>query len=106
MSLTRTAYINSLADELEDWAAKYREIDFDPSDFYVGIAKDSEGRAQWHKTEVYAYIEIDSREIAGDVEKEMTRRGFNTGSRPDNGGDEESVVVYIYPITPNTRETS
>ncbi len=106
MKLKRIDHIAQFADALEEWAQEYANIDFDPSDFYVGITKNPQERADWHKTENYGFIETVSREIAGDVEKEMHKRGYNTGSCPDNGGDEESVFVYIYPITLNTREVS
>ena len=98
--------IEQVADCLEMWAREYAGIDFEYSDFYCGIGKDMEERAKWHRTNKLHCIKTDSRESAGAVEDEMNKRGFNTGSRPDNGGTEESVYVYIYPVTPGTRETA
>lgn len=106
MNIRRSANINRLADKLENWAMNYADLDFDPSDFYVGIAKVPEERLKLHKAEEGYIIETDNRDMAGDVEEEMNIQGFDTGSRPDNGGDEESVYVYIYPKTQDTRETS
>ena len=78
-------------------------IDFKPQYLYCGIGKDIEERVAWHKTEYIKFIETNSRESAGAVEEEINKTGFNTASQPGNGDTEESVFVYIYPITPYTR---
>lgn len=106
MKRTIKITVKQAADILEEFAREFAGIDFKSSDFYVGIAKDPEERAEWHRTDSLKYIKTDSRASAGAVEKEMYKRGYNTGSRPDNGGDEESIYVYIYPITSYTRETA
>lgn len=98
--------VEQVADCLEMWAREYSGIDFEYSDFYCGIGKDMDERAQWHKTDCIRYVKTDSRDSAGEVEKEMNRRGFDTGDKPDNGGDEESIYVYIYPITQYTQQTA
>ena len=51
-------------------------------------------------------IKTGSKESAGIVEEEMNACGFNTGSQPYNGWTEESVYVYICPITPDSCETA
>ena len=98
--------VKEASDILENAARELLGIDYNPSDIYCGIGKDVNERANWHKTKNLRYIETNSRDFAGAIEKEMQKRGFNTGKRPYNGGTEESVFVYIYPITPYTRETS
>ena len=98
--------VGQVADYLEMWARELARSDFEYSDFYCGIGKDMDERAKWHNTDNLMSIETDSRESAGNVEEEMSKRGFDTGARPDNGGTEESCFVYIYPKTPDTRETA
>lgn len=98
--------IEQVADCLEMWAREYAGIDFEYSDFYCGIGKDMDERAEWHNTSILRYIKTDSRLSAGEVEKAMSDRGFDIGANPDNGGDEESIYIYIYPITPYTRQTA
>ena len=97
--------VEYVADLLEHAAYDFITIDYSPKDFYVGIGKDMSERAQWHNTDYLIYVETESRAFAGAVESEMSKRGFNTGSRPDNGGTPESVCVYIYLTNPYTRET-
>lgn len=106
MKRTIKITVKQAADILEEFAREFAGIDFKSSDFYVGIAKEPEERAEWHRTEDLHFVKTESREMAGAVEEEMHKRGYDTGSRPDNGGKEESIYVYIYPITPYTRETS
>ncbi len=98
--------VDQVADYLEDWARDYADIDFEYSDFYCGIGRDMDERAEWHRTKVIKFVKTDSRDSAGKIEKEMCKRGFNTGRRPDNGGTEDSMCVYIYPITQNTRQVA
>lgn len=98
--------VEQVADALETIAREMAGDDFAPEAFYVGIGKDMDERASWHRTDNLFCIRTMSREMAGAVETEMYNRGYDTGRRPDNGGDDESVFVYIYPITEETRETA
>ena len=75
--------------------------------WYIGIAKDPNQRLfQQHSVDKtrgdFLVIETSSDEIAREVESYFTTISHIQGG--PGGGDENSKYVYIYKITPNTRE--
>lgn len=76
------------------------------SDFYVGISKDPKDRLfNEHKVDqkngCWKYLKAIDIENARDAEKTLLQKGMKGG---DGGGDETSVYVYCYQITPSTKE--
>ena len=75
------------------------------SDFYVGISNDPTDRLfSDHKVDqkngCWKYLKAIDIENARDAEKILLQKGMKGG---DVGGDETSVNVYCYQITPNTK---
>lgn len=67
--------------------------------FYAGICKDVEQNMVRHGNDSYvALCDCGTREKAGQVETKLGELGFDVGERPDNGGDEETTIVYIIKI--------
>lgn len=77
------------------------------NDYYCGIAqRDVHDNLSRHNIERYltAFI-CDNADIAAQAESLLHEAGFNTGAVADgNGGNEDSVVIYMYRITPTTRQ--
>lgn len=70
--------------------------------FYAGICKDVEQNMTRHGNDSYvALCDCGTREKAGQVEIKLGELGFDVGDRPDNGGDEETTIVYIIKIDRN-----
>ncbi len=64
--------------------------------FYAGICKDVKGNMYRHGNDSYvALVDCGSREKAGEVESKLGELGFDVGERPNNGGDEETTIVYV-----------
>lgn len=67
--------------------------------FYAGICKDVKQNMTRHGNDSYvALCDCGTREKAGQVETKLGELGFDVGDRPDNGGDEETTIVYIIKI--------
>lgn len=72
------------------------------SSFYAGICKDVEDNMKRHCNEFYvALCRCKDRKTAGDVEIALGELKFDVGARPDNGGDEETTIVYVIKIDRN-----
>ena len=75
------------------------------TDYYVGITKDIDDRLlgfhQVQEKHCWIWSETKSEEDARAVEKYFLDKGMDGG---DGGGDEESVVVYCYLISNETKE--
>ena len=70
--------------------------------FYAGICKDVKDNMKRHDNEGYvALCQCKDRKTAGDVETALGEKGFDVGARPDNGGDEETTIVYVIKIDRN-----
>lgn len=70
--------------------------------FYAGICKDVEQNMARHGNDSYvALCDCGTRDKAGQVETKLAELGFDVGDRPDNGGDEETTIVYIIKIDRN-----
>lgn len=66
------------------------------NDFYAGICKDVEQNMQRHCNKDYvALVDCGTREKAGEVETALAEKGFDVGKRADNGGDEDTTIVYV-----------
>lgn len=75
------------------------------SDYYCGITNNISAREDWHKTKFLYYLIADSVESANDLEQALDEAGFYCGNKSGNAHEEDSKFVYIYEITPYTRET-
>lgn len=76
------------------------------SDFYIGITNDPERRLfDEHKVKKdgmwWIYSKADNIETAREVEKYYLDKGMRGG---DGGGDDTSVYVYCYTVSPTTIE--
>lgn len=64
--------------------------------FYAGICKDVKDNMQRHGNDSYvALVDCGTREKSGAVEKKLKEYGFDVGKRADNGGDDDSTIVYV-----------
>ena len=64
--------------------------------FYAGICKDVRDNMQRHGNDSYvALIDCGTREKAGSVETVLGELGFDVGERANNGGDDETTIVYV-----------
>ena len=64
--------------------------------FYVGICKDVRDNMQRHGNESYvALVDCGTREKSGAVETKFGDLGFDVGDRANNGGDDETTIVYV-----------
>lgn len=76
------------------------------NDYYCVVTqRDVHDKLCRHRIECYlaAFI-CDTADIAAQAENLLHAAGFNTGAVADgHGGNEDSVVIYMYKITPNTR---
>ena len=64
--------------------------------FYAGICKDVKDNMQRHGNDSYvALVDCGTREKSGNVETKLGDMGFDVGTRPNNGGDDESTIVYV-----------
>ena len=64
--------------------------------FYAGICKDVKDNMQRHRNDSYvALVECGTREKAGAVETKLDDLGFDVGERANNGGDDETTIVYV-----------
>ena len=64
--------------------------------FYAGICKDVKDNMHRHGNDRYvALVNCGSRDKSGSVEETLGELGFDVGERANNGGDDESVIVYV-----------
>ena len=64
--------------------------------FYAGICKDVKDNMQRHGNDRYvALVDCGTREKSGSVETKLGELGFDVVARADNGGDEDSTIVYV-----------
>jgi len=88
---------------------KYNEVRLcneNPSDFYCGITKDPMRRMDEHnlaKDTFNWWVKTNCLETAQGVEDIMDSKGFDCGSQIGNG-DSDSVFVYIYRKSNQTKE--
>lgn len=70
--------------------------------FYAGICKDVKQNMVRHSNDNYvALCDCGTRDKAGQVETKLGELGFDVGERADNGGDDETTIVYIIKIDRN-----
>lgn len=70
--------------------------------FYAGICKDVAQNMTRHGNDSYvALCDCGTRDKAGQVETKLGELGFDVGDRPDNGGDDDTTIVYIIKIDRN-----
>ena len=64
--------------------------------FYAGICKDVKDNMQRHGNDSYvALVDCGTRNKAGEVETKLKDWGFDVGKRADNGGDDDTTIVYV-----------
>lgn len=64
--------------------------------FYAGICKDVKDNMQRHGNKSYvALVDCGARDKAGAVETKLYDLGFDVGDRANNGGDDETTIVYV-----------
>ena len=64
--------------------------------FYAGICKDVKDNMLRHGNDGYvALVDCGTRDKAGAVETKLGDLGFDVGSKPNNGGDEDTTFVYV-----------
>jgi hypothetical protein len=64
--------------------------------FYAGICKDVEDNMKRHGNDSYvALVDCGTREKAGEVETKLGELKFDVGEKANNGGDEETTIVYV-----------
>jgi len=64
--------------------------------FYAGICKDVKDNMQRHGNDSYVVlVDCGTRDKAGAVETKLNDLGFDVGDRANNGGDDETTIVYV-----------
>lgn len=76
----------------------------DKKDFYVGITNDPDRREDEHNANFLGLVKCKSEAEAKELETELNGKGFDTGSRPANGGKKDTKFVYVYKKTSKTVE--
>lgn len=71
-------------------------LGFEPSSYYVGITNDVSKRLSEHNAKPLYSENVGLKSMAVDVEIELSRMGFDAGTRPGNGGTDDTTFVYIY----------
>lgn len=72
--------------------------------FYAGICKDVKDNMQRHGNKSYvALVDCGTRDKSGSVETKIKELGFDVGKKADNGGDDESTIVYVIKKNSNFR---
>ena len=99
------------AKQIVDLMGNIYQMYFQPgetkNDYYCGVTqRDVRDNLNRHNIERYLVAFIcDNADIAAQAESLLHEAGFNTGAAADgHGGNENSVVIYMYKITPNTRQ--
>lgn len=82
-----------------------RENQTKRSDYYCGITNNLSQRAAWHNAKFIKHIRATNVDMANEIEIILQNAGFYCGSVAGNAHESDSVYVYIYKITPWTRET-
>ena len=63
---------------------------------YAGICKNVKDNMQRHENKSYvALVDCGTREKSGSVETKLGELKFDVGAIADNGGDDESTIVYV-----------
>ena len=64
--------------------------------FYAGICKDVKDNMQRHGNDSYvALVDCGTRDKSGAVEIKLEELGFDVGEKANNGGDDETTIVYV-----------
>lgn len=90
-----------------DWRKRHGFVSiFNPQNYYCGITNDISRREREHNASFLGFIEVENVHIARSIEIAMKFHfGFDTGRRAGNGGQPDSVFLYIYRKIPKvTRE--
>ncbi len=97
----------AIVELMEDIYQMYFQPDETRNNYYCGVTqRDVQDNLSRHRIERYlaAFI-CDNADIAAHAESLLHEAGFNTGAVADgHGGNEDSVVIYMYKITPDTRQ--
>lgn len=94
--------IAELMEEVYKSNFKYGET---KNDYYCGITQEdvSDNLTRHRITHYLVAYQCDNAEIAAEVETILGQKGFNIGDADGgNGGNNQSVVVYMYKISEDT----
>ena len=94
-----------LQEAIDMFKSKANRYRWSYNNFYCRITKNIDERMAYHRAECICYLKAKSHSAACRLEEALAAEGFNTGARPGNGGDEETVYVYMYLMTAGTVET-
>ena len=72
--------------------------------YYVGITNNLELRSKEHNATFITHVKAKSKELAVELEDKLGELGFDNGDRPGNGAEDDTVNVYIYKKTKDTKE--
>lgn len=72
--------------------------------YYVGITDDLDRRSKEHNATFLYSVKAKTKEDAVELEDELGELGFDNGDRPGNGAKDDTVNVYIYKKTKDTKE--
>ena len=72
--------------------------------YYVGITDDLYRRSKEHNATFLYSVKAKTKEDAVELEDELGELGFDNGDRPGNGAKDDTVNVYIYKKTKDTKE--
>lgn len=96
---------NQIAELMEDVYTSTFKYGETKKDYYCGITQEdvSDNLARHHITRYLVAYQCDNAETAADVETILGQKGVNIGDADGgNGGNDQSVVVYMYKITEET----
>ena len=99
----RTA--NQIAELMENVYTSTFKYGETKNDYYCGITQEdvSDNLTRHHITRYLVAYQCENAEIAAEVETILGQKGFNIGDADGgNGGNDQSVVVYMYKITEDT----
>ena len=72
--------------------------------YYVGITDDLERRSKEHNAMFLYSAKAKTKDAAVELEDMLGELGFDNGDRPGNGAKDDTVNVYIYKKTKDTKE--
>ena len=72
--------------------------------YCVGITNDLDRRSKEHNATFLTHVKAKSKELAIELEEKLGELGFDNGDRPGNGAEDDTVYVYIYKKTKDTKE--
>ena len=96
-----------IAELMEDVYTSTFENGERKKDYYCGITQEdvSDNLTRHNITRYLVAYQCENAEIAADVETILGQKGFNIGDADGgNGGNDQSVVVYMYKITEETEQ--